>query len=189
MHGQQRDQIGVQDGLSRRRELEAICFGDTKAGTKISEVFIQTESVSQATPADEVEAEERRQQNGDANLDEEQDSDDEPIISSHVWQALEKTSKKSTTARKAPAGVAEGSPTPSHENKPSHQLSNGPGRNLRKNPLLRANSESIFDGSITAPPGTKTPAARLDQPLLCATFSLLVKLNNLTGVKFALLLS
>ena len=106
----------------------------------------------------EVEAEERRQQNGDANLDEEEDSDDEPIISSRGRKAPGKTSKKGTTARKAPAGAAEGSPTPTRENKPTHQLPNGLGSNLRNEALLRADSESVLDGSITPPPGTITPA-------------------------------
>ena len=79
---QQRDQRGVQGGLYRRRALQAICLGDTNAGPRTSEVCIQAESVSHATPANEVEVEERRQQNDDANLDGEEDSDDEPIISS-----------------------------------------------------------------------------------------------------------
>ena len=99
----------------------------------------------------EVEAEERRQQNGDANLDEEEDSDDEPIISSRGRKAPGKTSKKGTTARKAPAGAADGSPTPTHENKASHQLPNSLGSNLRNEALLRADSESVLDGSITPP--------------------------------------
>ncbi|KAK0517240.1 hypothetical protein JMJ35_000395 [Cladonia borealis] len=145
---------------------EVICLGDTNAGHKTSEVFIQAESVSHAPPANEVEAEERRQQNGDANLDEEEDSDDEPSISSRGWQAPRITSKKGATARKAPAGAAGGSPAPNHGNKLSHQLPNGLGSNLKNEALLRADSEDIFDGSITPPPGTITPAARLDQPLL-----------------------
>ena len=105
----------------------------------------------------DVEAEERRQQNGDANLPEDESSDDDPIIASRGRKAPGKTSKKGTTARKAPAGGAEGSPAPTAEHKPSHQLPNGLGSNLR-NDHLRADSESILDGSQTPPPGTLTPA-------------------------------
>ncbi|KAK3168059.1 hypothetical protein OEA41_004505 [Lepraria neglecta] len=104
----------------------------------------------------DVEAEERRQQNGDANLVEDESSDDDPIIASRGRKAPGKTSKKGTTARKAPAGAAEGSPAPASEQKPNHQLPNGLGSNLR-NDHLRADSESILDGSQT-PPGTITPA-------------------------------
>ena len=105
----------------------------------------------------DVEAEERRQQNGDANLVEDESSDDDPIIASRGRKAPGKTSKKGTTARKAPAGAAEGSPVPASEQKPNHQLPNGLGSNLR-NDHLRADSESILDGSQTPPPGTITPA-------------------------------
>ena len=104
----------------------------------------------------DAEAEERRQQNGDANLDEE-DSDDEPIISSRGRKAPGKTSKKGTTARKAPAGAANSSPAPAQDNKSNHQLSNGLGSNLKYEGLLRADSESVLDGSQTPPPGTITP--------------------------------
>ena len=104
----------------------------------------------------DVEAEERRQQNGDANLVEDESSEDDPIIASRGRKAPGKTSKKGTTARKAPAGTAEGSPAPASEQKPNHQLPNGLGSNLR-NDHLRAESESILDGSQT-PPGTITPA-------------------------------
>ncbi len=112
----------------------------------------------------EVEAEERRQQNGDANLDDDEDSDDEPIISSRGRVAQGgKTSKKGTVARKAPADGPEGSPTPASESKPSanQPVPNGLGSNLR-NEHLRADSESNVDGSqqdlLTPPPGTITPA-------------------------------
>ena len=86
----------------------------------------------------DVEAEERRQQNGDTNMDGDEDSDDEPIISSRGRKAPGKKAKKGTTARKAPAGVPEGSPA------------------------AEAESESVMDGSqkdlSTPPPGTITPA-------------------------------
>ena len=49
----------------------------------------------------EVEAEERRLH---ANLEGEEDSDDEPIMSSRGRKAPSKKSKKGTVARKAPAG-------------------------------------------------------------------------------------
>lgn len=111
----------------------------------------------------EVEAEERRQQHGDAHLDDDEDSDDEPIISSRGRKAPGKTSKKGTVARKAPADAPESSPAPTSESRPSttHLAPNGPGSNL-KNEHLRADSESIVDGSqkdpTTPPPGTVTPA-------------------------------
>lgn len=112
----------------------------------------------------EVEARERRQQNGGSNLDDEEDSDDEPIISSRGRKAPGKTSKKGTTARKAPAGATEDSPAPvsSGDTKLStnHLAPNGLGSNL-KIEHLRADSESVMDGSqkdlSTPPPGTVTP--------------------------------
>jgi len=111
----------------------------------------------------EVEAEERRQQHGDANLDDDEDSDDEPIISSRGRKAPGKTSKKGTTARKAPSDAPESSPAPALDSKPStnHLAPNGLGSNL-KNEHLRADSESVMDGSqkdlSTPPPGSVTPA-------------------------------
>ena len=111
----------------------------------------------------EVEAEERRQQHGDTVLDEDEDSDDEPIISSRGRKAPGKTSKKGTTVRKAPTDPSGSSPVPTSESKPStnHLAPNGLGSNL-KNEHLRAESESVMDGSqkdlSTPPPGTITPA-------------------------------
>ena len=110
----------------------------------------------------EVEAEERRQQHVDGNLDDDEDSDDEPIISSRGRKAPGKTSKKGTAARKAPADVSESSPVPTLEIKPStnHLAPNGLGSSL-KIEHLRAESEGIVDGSqkdlSTPPPGTITP--------------------------------
>ena len=106
----------------------------------------------------EVEAEERRLQNGDANLDGEEDSDDEPIISSRGRKAPGKKAKKGTTTRKAPPGELEA--TPGAEMKPlvNHLAPTG----LLRNGSLRADSESVMDGSqkdlSTPPPGTITPA-------------------------------
>ena len=104
-----------------------------------------------------VEAEERRLQNGDADLDGLEESDDEPIISSRGRKAPGKTSKKGPNARKAPAGAVESSPAA--ESKPSmHNFPpNGLGSNL-KHESLRADSESLIDGSSTPPPGSLTPA-------------------------------
>lgn len=104
-----------------------------------------------------VEAEERRLQNGDVDVDGLEESDDEPIISSRGRIAPGKTSKKGPNARKAPAGVIEGSPAA--ETKPSMHGSgiNGLGSNL-KHESLRADSESVFDGSFTPPAGSLTPA-------------------------------
>lgn len=110
----------------------------------------------------EVEAEERRQNSGHTLVDDDEDSDDEPLISSRGRKAPGKTSKKGTTARKAPAGVIEGSPAPSAEPKSNHHLTNGFGSNLKNEALLLAESESNLDGSqkdvSTPPPGTVTPA-------------------------------
>ena len=110
----------------------------------------------------EVEAEERRLQNGDADLDGGEDSDDEPIISSRGRKAPGKKTKKGSSApRKAPPGILEGSP--SAETKPSIQglSSANSGSNL-KNEFLRADSDTVMEGSqsglFTPPPGTVTPA-------------------------------
>ncbi|KAK4697398.1 transcriptional activator SPT7, partial [Lecanoromycetidae sp. Uapishka_2] len=109
-----------------------------------------------------VEAEERQQNGGHTLVDDDEDSDDEPLISSRGRKAPGKTSKKGTTARKAPAGVTEDSPAPSAEPKLNHHLANGLGSNLKNEALLRAESESNLDGSqkdaSTPPPGTITPA-------------------------------
>ena len=109
----------------------------------------------------DVEAEERRQQNGDINMDGDEDSDDEPIISSRGRKAPGKKAKKGTTARKAPAGVSEGSPAAEAKSSSNHLAPNGLGSNL-KFEHLRADSESVMDGSqkdlSTPPPGTITPA-------------------------------
>ena len=110
----------------------------------------------------EVEAEERRLQNGDADLDGGEDSDDEPIISSRGRKAPGKKTKKGSSApRKAPPGILEGSP--SAETKPCIQaLSSATlGSNL-KNEFRRADSDTVMEGSqnglFTPPPGTITPA-------------------------------
>ncbi len=109
----------------------------------------------------DVEAEERRLLNGDADIDGGEESDDEPIISSRGRKAPGKKSKKGSAARKAPAGAHEGSPAA--DVKPSvHALnSNGLGSNLKNEFLLRADSESVLDGSTkdlsTPPPGNTTP--------------------------------
>jgi len=109
----------------------------------------------------DVEAEERRLLNGDADIDGGEESDDEPIISSRGRKAPGKKSKKGSAARKAPAGAHESSPAA--DVKPSiHALSsNGLGSNLKNENLLRADSESVLDGSTkdlsTPPPGAITP--------------------------------
>ena len=109
----------------------------------------------------DIEAEERRLLNGDADIDGGEESDDEPIISSRGRKAPGKKSKKGSAARKAPVGAREGSPAA--DVKPSlHALnSNGLGSHLKNDNLLRADSESILDGSIkdlsTPPPGNTTP--------------------------------
>lgn len=106
----------------------------------------------------DVEAEERRQQQADAELDGGEESDEEPIIASRGRKAPGKKTKKGTAPRKAPTTVLEGSPAA--ESKPSlHALSNGLGSNLR-NEALRATSEhrdGCHKDFSTPPPGTLTP--------------------------------
>jgi transcriptional activator SPT7 len=102
-----------------------------------------------------VEAEERRLHHGEAEVDGLDESDDEPIISSRGRKAPGKKAKKGSSARKAPAGINEGSPAPDMR-APPHGLANGLGSNLKRE-SLRADSESLIDGSST-PPGTLTPA-------------------------------
>ena len=107
----------------------------------------------------EVEAEERRLQNGDADLDGAEESDDEPIISSRGRIAPGKTAKKGASARKAPAGATESPPAAEVKLPVASSSVNGLGANL-KNDALRADSESLFEGShlSTPPPGSSTPA-------------------------------
>ena len=97
----------------------------------------------------EVEAEERRQQIANGDLDNEEASDDEPIMSSRGRKAPSKTSKKGTgTSRKAPPEN-----TANVDVKPPSGLSASGSNND-----LRAESEA--DGSLghsTPPPGTLTP--------------------------------
>ena len=106
----------------------------------------------------DVEAEERRQQLADAEIDGVEESDEEPIIASRGRKAPGKKTKKGTAPRKAPSTVLEGSPAA--ESKPSlHSLSNGLGSNLR-NESLRASSENregYHKDFSTPPPGTHTP--------------------------------
>lgn len=105
-----------------------------------------------------VEAEERRLQNGDADLDGLEESDDEPIISSRGRKAPGKSTKKGPNARnKAPAVALDGSPAPEVKPSLNNFIANGLGSNL-KHEHLRAESESIIDGSFTPPPGSLTPA-------------------------------
>ena len=106
----------------------------------------------------EVEAEERRQQQAEAELDGGEESDEEPIIASRGRKAPGKKTKKGTAPRKAPATILEGSPAA--EAKPSlHSLSNALGSSLR-NEALRASSEnreSSHKDFSTPPPGNHTP--------------------------------
>ncbi|KAF1843834.1 uncharacterized protein K460DRAFT_316644 [Cucurbitaria berberidis CBS 394.84] len=104
----------------------------------------------------EVEAEERRMRNGDADADGADDSEDEePIMASRGRKAPSKGGKGSSTARKAPPAGLEGTPGP--ESKPSVPSINAVS-NL-KNEFLRADSEmeGSVNGFSTPPPGTLTP--------------------------------
>ena len=100
----------------------------------------------------EIEAEERRLQHGGLDLDGDEDSDDEPIISSRGRKAPSKTSKKGTTARKAPAGANEDMDT-----KPAPSASLPNGVHHVKDDVSRADSEAGAEGSQTPPHGTATP--------------------------------
>lgn len=96
----------------------------------------------------EVEAEERRLH---ANLEGEEDSDDEPIMSSRGRKAPSKKSKKGTVARKAPAGE-EGSPDSEVRPPLASSGPNGLGSFLKRDPS-RAESEHLGDRHSTDPPG------------------------------------
>ena len=98
----------------------------------------------------EVEAEERRLQRNAADLEGEEDSDDEPIISSRGRKAPSKKAKKGTTARKAPAGAKEESPNMDGQDP---TISNG----INRDETLRPDSENFPEGSQTPPHGTATP--------------------------------
>jgi transcriptional activator SPT7 len=106
----------------------------------------------------EVEAEERRMRNGDADADGADDSEDEePIMASRGRKAPSKGGKGSSTARKAPPAGLEDTPGP--ETKPPIPSINNAVSNL-KNEFLRADSEmegSINGFSTPPPPGTLTP--------------------------------
>ncbi|KAI9804131.1 MAG: hypothetical protein M1825_001533 [Sarcosagium campestre] len=110
----------------------------------------------------EVEAEERRMQNGgvDADIDGGEESDDEPIMSSRGRKAPGKGHKGSNAAvaaaaaRKAPKTDLEGSP--SVDTKPSLQPLN------IKNDLARADSDVTMDGSqngLSTPPPPGGPGS------------------------------
>lgn len=107
----------------------------------------------------DVEAEERRQQKADAELDGgEESEDDEPIIASRGRKAPGKKTKKGTAPRKAPKAALEGSPA-AEAKPPLHSLTNGLGSNL-KHENRRASSENREGSSkdfSTPPPGTHTP--------------------------------
>lgn len=107
----------------------------------------------------EVEAEERRQQNADADGEAVEDSDDEePIMASRGRKAPSKSNKGTNNARKAPPALAEG--TPGAETKPTVPHLKDSASNLRTE-FLRADSDAPMDGSqnglTTPPPGTLTP--------------------------------
>jgi transcriptional activator SPT7 len=104
----------------------------------------------------EVEAEERRMQSLDADLDGLEDSDDEePIMASRGRKAPGKKGKKgNATTRKAPPTINEDLSV--SETKPAlHSLVSS--SNLRNN-FLRADSDAPMEnGFNTPPPGTLTP--------------------------------
>ncbi|KAF1956614.1 transcriptional activator spt7 [Byssothecium circinans] len=105
----------------------------------------------------EVEAEERRMRNGDADADGADDSEDEePIMASRGRKAPSKGTKGSSTTRKAPPAGLEDTPGP--DTRPSVPTLNNAVSNL-KNEFLRADSEmeGSVNGFSTPPPGSLTP--------------------------------
>ncbi|KAI9829578.1 MAG: hypothetical protein M1819_006083 [Sarea resinae] len=114
----------------------------------------------------EVEAEERRLQNGDAELDGGEESDDEPIMSSRGRKAPgKKTKKGASTSRKAMSSSGpEG--TPGAETKPSlNSLSTNASGIIIRNDFLQLDSDAQMEGSqngLSTPPpggtGSITPA-------------------------------
>ncbi|KAL8640046.1 MAG: hypothetical protein Q9228_002987 [Teloschistes exilis] len=111
----------------------------------------------------DVEAEERRQHQAEADIEGGEESDDEPIISSRGRKAPGKKAKKGSTApRKAPAaGDVDGTPSKDSGLSNQHLAPNGLGSNL-KHETHRAESEAATERShtdqATPPPGTITPA-------------------------------
>ncbi|KAG8529156.1 uncharacterized protein KY384_005791 [Bacidia gigantensis] len=101
----------------------------------------------------EVEAEERRLQHSAAELDGDEESDDEPIISSRGRPAPSKKSKKGTVARKAPASTKESSHGP--DSKPPTSLPNG--LYAPRDDTVKPDSEVGAEGSHSPPHGTATP--------------------------------
>ena len=99
----------------------------------------------------EIEAEERRLQHGGVDLDGDEDSDDEPIISSRGRKAPSKKSKKGTTARKAPPGV-------NGDDDAKLTASSLPnGIHQTREDISRGDSENGVEGSQTPPHNTATP--------------------------------
>ncbi|KAF2835813.1 transcriptional activator spt7 [Patellaria atrata CBS 101060] len=104
----------------------------------------------------EVEAEERRLQNGD-DADGIEDSDDEePIMASRGRKAPGKMAKKGgSTTRKALPTATDSSPVTENKVHTAHSVSN------LKHEFLRADSDAPMEGSqngvSTPPPGTLTP--------------------------------
>jgi transcriptional activator SPT7 len=101
----------------------------------------------------EVEAEERKQQKLDADLDGMEDSDDEPIMAARGRKAPGQTAKKgnsSTSRMSAPAD----DDTPAAEGKP---LASMPSSASLRNNFLRADSDAPMEGALngfsTPPPG------------------------------------
>lgn len=110
----------------------------------------------------EWEAEERRREAAEQDGDGAEDSDDEPIISSRGRKAPGKISQKGVTQNNE-AETHEA--TPQLETKP---LPNGIGGVAGRHDLMRAESDSILEGSQngfnTPPPGTGTPAGAQAPP-------------------------
>ncbi|KAF2752355.1 hypothetical protein M011DRAFT_463162 [Sporormia fimetaria CBS 119925] len=104
----------------------------------------------------EVEAEERRMRNGDADNGEDSE-DEEPIMASRGRKAPSKGNKGSSSARKAPSAGSEGTPAPP-ETKPGVPSINNTITQL-KSESHRADSEmeQSINGFTTPPPGTLTP--------------------------------
>lgn len=104
----------------------------------------------------EVEAEERRLRNGDADADGADDSEDEePIMASRGRKAPSKVNKGSSNARKAPPAGHESTPGP--EGKPPIPTINSAVSNLKNESRADSEMEGSINGFSTPPPGILTP--------------------------------
>jgi len=107
----------------------------------------------------EVEAEERRREAAELDVDDGEESDEEPIIASRGRKAPSKKSKKGGTGpvRNAePDDGEEATPVPESRMNGTHGLSNAVS-NLKQEFLRSSDVDSVLDGFSTPPPRNMTP--------------------------------